>query len=118
MAQKSLLQMLEDLANKVRSLELEKRQATAKKEAIERERNDAVATALALKRENTELINLITLASEKVDAILKIGANDDVSQPQPVNEPTGSKSPEGLGEFSADPEREAKEHSGKPWRSD
>jgi len=108
MTQKSLIQMLEDLAIKVRSLEVEKRQATAKIEAIERERNDAVATALALKRENTELINLITLAGEKVDEILKIGANDEISKPPAVNVPKESTFRERLGEFSADPQKQPK----------
>ena len=68
MPQESLLQMLEDLASKVRLLELEKRQATARAQALEREVG--------------ELVSLITLAGEKVEEILKAGANDDVSQPQ------------------------------------
>jgi len=118
MAQESLLQMLEELASKVRSLQSYKRESAARMQALEREKDEAVARAQALERESTELVSLITVAGERVDEILKIGANGDISQPQPVNEPTGSKSPEGLGEFSADPEREAKEHSGKPWRSD
>ena len=103
MAQKSLLQMLEDLANKVRSLELEKR--------------ETVARAQALERENSELIGLITLAGEKVDEILKIGATDDAPQPPAVNTPAASTAPERLGEFSADPQREPKERSVRPWRS-
>ena len=56
MAQESLLQMLEDLAGRVRSLELEKRQAAARAQALE--------------RENKELISLITLAGEKVDVLI------------------------------------------------
>ena len=118
MAQESLLQMLEELASKVRSFELEKRQATAKIEALERERNEAVATAQGLRRENTELISLITLAGKKVDEILKIGANDNVSQPQAVSVPMTSTFREQLGEFSADPEKEPKERSVRAWRSD
>jgi len=38
MAQKALQEMLEDLASKVKSLELEKRQAVAKIGSLERER--------------------------------------------------------------------------------
>src|SRR5512136_2637920 len=108
MARESLLQMLEDLASKVRSFELEKRQAAAKIEALERERNEAVATARALEREVGEMAALISQAGDKVDEILKIGANDDVSQPQPVNTPATSTAPKRLGEFSADPQKQPK----------
>jgi hypothetical protein len=118
MAQESLLQMLEELASKVRSLERDKRESAARMQALEREKGEAIAGAQALKRENTELINLITLAGEKVDEILKTGANDEVSQPQPVNTPATSTATERLGEFSANPQRETKEPSVKPWRSD
>jgi hypothetical protein len=93
-AQKSLLQMLEDIAIKVRLLE--------------RERNEAVAAARALEREVGDLAALITLADEKVDEILKIGANDEISQPPTVNVPKGSTFREWLGEFSADPQRQPK----------
>jgi hypothetical protein len=103
MAQKSLVQMLEDLANKVRSLEVEK--------------TEAVARAQALEHENSELIGLITLAGEKVDEILKIGATDDAPQPPAVNTPAASTAPEQLGEFSAEPQREPKGRSVRPWRS-
>jgi len=91
MARESLIQMLEDLASRVRSLEVEKRQVAAKIEALEREKNEAVATARALQREVGELVRLITLAGEKVEEILKIGADDDVSQPQAVGMPAESK---------------------------
>ena len=118
MAQESLLQMLEELASKVRSLERDKRESAARMRALEQEKGEAIAGAQALKRENTELINLITLAGEKVDEILKTGANDEASQPQPVNTPATSTAPERLGEFSANPQRETKERSVRPWRSD
>ena len=104
MAQKSLLQMLEELAGKVRLLEREKREVVARIQALE--------------RENSGLINLISLASEKVDEILKGGANDEISQPQAVNAPAGSKSLEQLGEFSAEPQKQPKERSNKAWRFD
>ena len=118
MVRESLLQMLEDLASKVRSLELEKRQAAAKTEALERERNEAVATARALEREVGELVSLITLAGEKMEEILKVGTDDDVSQPQAVSVPAESKTRERLGEFSAEPKRELKERSSKAFRFD
>jgi hypothetical protein len=94
MAQESLLQMLEDLASRVRSLELEKRQAVAKAQTLE--------------RENRELISLITLAGEKVDEILKIGAGVETSQPRADNDPAEPKSPEHLGEFSGAPQKQPK----------
>ena len=53
-----------------------------------------------------------------VEEMLKVGANDDVSQPQAVNVPEESKGHKQLGEFSADPQREPKERSVRPWRSD
>jgi putative FmdB family regulatory protein len=104
MPKESLLQMLEDLASRVRLLELEKRQATARAQALEREVGKLAA--------------LITLAGEKVEEILKVGANDDVSQPKAVNAPPTSPARERLGEFSVDPQREPNERSGRAWRSD
>ena len=118
MAQESLLQMLEDLATKVRLLERKNAEAIAKVEALEREKSEAVATARALEREVGELVSLITLAGEKVEEILKVGADDDVSQPQAVNVPAESKSLGQMGEFSADPQRQLKERSTKAWRFD
>jgi len=99
MARGSLILMLEDLASKVRALELEKRQAVAKMEALEREKNEAVATARALEREVAEMASLITLAGQKVEEILRVGADDDVS-PQAVSVPAEPKTLEPLGEFS------------------
>ena len=94
MAQKSLLQMLEEVASKVRLLEREKREAVARIQALE--------------CEVSELISLITLAGAKLDEILKVGANDEISQPQAVNVPAESKGLEQLGEFSADPQKQLK----------
>lgn len=94
MARESLIQMLEDLAGKVRSLELEKRQATTRAQALE--------------RENRELISLITLAGEKVDEMLKMGADDEISQPPAVNTPAIQTAREQLREFSPDPQRQPK----------
>jgi len=108
MTRESLLLMLEDLASKVRSLELEKRQAAAKIEALEREKNEAVATARALQREVSELVSLVTLAGEKVEEILKTGADDEVSQPQAVTVPKEPTSRERLGEFSPNPQKQPK----------
>ena len=106
MAQKSLLQQLEEVASKIRLLEREKSEAVARIRALEREKKEAVATAKALEREVGQLVSLITLAGEKVEEILKVGANDDVSQPQVVSVPAESMGLENLGEFSPDPQKE------------
>jgi hypothetical protein len=111
MARESLLQMLEDLASKVRLLESEKSDAVAKMKALEHEKNQAVASAQALEREVAGLANLITLAGEKVEEMLKIGANGEISQPPAVNVPEESKGLKGLGESSADPHAELKGRS-------
>jgi hypothetical protein len=94
MARETLLQMLEDLASKVRSLELEKRQAAIKMQALE--------------REAVELARVIALACEKVEEMFKVGADGYVSQPPAVNPPATSTAPERLGEFSADPQKQPK----------
>jgi hypothetical protein len=94
MAQKSLLQMLEEVASKVRLLE--------------RENGEAVARIRALEREAGELISLISLAETKVDEILKVGAKDKISQPQAVNVPMESKGLDELGEFSACSQKDLK----------
>jgi hypothetical protein len=86
MAQSSLLQMLEDLASRVRLLEREKKQSAA--------------TIRALEREVGELGALIAQASAKVDEMLKGSATADVSQPGVVNAPVESKGLERLVEPS------------------
>ena len=108
MARGSLILMLEDLASKVRALELEKRQAVAKMEALEREKNEAVAAARALEREVGEMASLITLAGQKVEEILRVGAEDDVSPPQAVSVPAESKTLGQLGEFSPASQKQPK----------
>lgn len=87
MADGWLLKGLEDLVNKVKSLESEKREAVAKIEALERQNLEASAKIRALEREAGELISLISLAGAKVDEILKGGATDGISEPQVVNAP-------------------------------
>jgi chromosome segregation ATPase len=118
MTQTSLLQQLEEVADKIRSLERDKGEAATRMEALEREKNEAVAKTRALEREVGEMAALITQAGEKVDEILKIGANDEISKPPAVNMPKESKGQKQLGEFSADPKRGLKEHSVMPRRSD
>ncbi len=108
MAQESLLQLLEKLASRVKLLERGRSEAAAEIQALEREKNEAVATAQALQREVAELVSLVTLAGEKVEEILKVGANDGISQPQTVNVPAESKSLGQLGEFSSDPQKQPK----------
>ncbi len=54
------------------------------------------------------MASLITLAGEKVEEILNIGASDEISQPPAVNAPATSTAPERLGEFSADTQKELK----------
>ena len=118
MVQKSLLQQLEEVASRIRLLEREKSEAVARIRALELEKKEAVATAKALEREVGELVSLITTAGEKVEEILKVGANDEISQPQAVNVPAESKSLGQMGEFSADPQKQLKERSSKAWRFD
>jgi len=78
-AQKSLLQKLEDLSIKIRSLEREKSQVDARIKELESEKERATATIGALEREVCELGALIALASEKVNEILKEGTTADIS---------------------------------------
>jgi len=111
MVQRSLLQELEEVANKVRLLERERSEAVARIRALERENKEAVAAAQALEREVGELVSLITLAGEKVEEILKVGANDNVSQPQALGVPAESMGPGNLGEFSPEPHAELKGRS-------
>jgi len=118
MVQKSLLQQLEEVASRIRLLEREKSEAVARIRALELEKKEAVATAKALEREVGELVSLIAMAGEKVEEILKVGANDEISQPQAVNVPAESKSLGQMGEFSADPQKQLKERSSKAWRFD
>jgi putative FmdB family regulatory protein len=108
MEQESLLQMLEKVASRIKLLEREKSEAAAKIQALDCEKKEAVATAQALQREVAELVSLITLAGQKVEEILKVGANDEMSQPPAVNMPKRSKSLEQLGEFSPDTQEELK----------
>jgi len=70
MAHKSLLQMLEEVAGNVRSLEREKSADTAKIQALE--------------REVAELRNVISLAESKVDEMLKAECASDVSVEPPT----------------------------------
>jgi putative FmdB family regulatory protein len=118
MAQKSLVQMLEELASKVRSLEREKSKAVARALRLESEKGQDAITIQALGRQVGELGSLIALAAEKVDEILKEGATGGPSQPTAVKPPAESTSSGQLREFSADPKRGLKERSVMPWRSD
>jgi chromosome segregation ATPase len=146
MARESLIQMLEDLASRVRSLELEKRQAAARMEALERENTEAVAMARALEHDNKqaaatiqelerekkqatltiqglerevgELGAVIVMASEKVSEMLKDGATADISRPQAVDAPVESKGLEQLMEVSADPKKEPRWRSSSAFRFD
>lgn len=70
MAQRSLPEMLKELASRIRSLETEKREAVAKIGALEREVG--------------ELRSLISLAGAKVDEMLKEGTTADTLQPHMV----------------------------------
>jgi hypothetical protein len=106
MAQESLLQMLEDLAGRVRSLELQRRQTAAMTQALEHEKSEALTKAATLEREVGELISLVNQAGAKVQEILQIRADDDVSQPQTAKPPAKSTALGQLGEFSSDPKRQ------------
>jgi peptidoglycan hydrolase CwlO-like protein len=71
MGQKSLIQMLEEVAGNIRSLEHEKAENTAKIQALERQVD--------------ELRNLISLAESKVDEMLEGGSAPDASRdPEPA----------------------------------
>jgi chromosome segregation ATPase len=132
MARESLIQMLEDLASRVRSLELEKRQAAATIEAferaekqaaatiqeLEREKKQATLTIQGLEREVGELGAVIVMASEKVSEMLKDGATADISRPQAVDAPVESKGLEQLMEVSADPKKEPRWRSSSAFRFD
>jgi len=113
-----LLQQLEEVANKLRSLERKNGEAATRMEALEREKNEAVAKTRALQRELGEMAALITLAGEKVEEMLKEGTTADISQPRAVNEPATSTAREQLGEFSADSQRELEERPSRAWRFD
>ena len=118
MARESLLQMLENLASRVRSLEFEKRQAAARMEALEREKKQAALTVQGLEREVGELGAVIVLASEKVSEMLKDGASADMSRRQAVDSPVESKRLDRVTESPADPKRETKWRSSSAFRFD
>jgi putative FmdB family regulatory protein len=108
MAHESLLQQLEEVASKIRLLERDKVEVTTRMEALEREKNETVAKTRALEREVSEIAALITQAGGKVEEILKIGANDELSQQPAVNAPKESTFRERLGEFSPEPQKQPK----------
>jgi septum formation inhibitor MinC len=118
MAQPSLSQMLEKLAERIRSLERQKRQAALTIQALEREKRGAAITIEALEREVGELGALIALVSEKVDQMLREGPVDDRSQSRAVNTPSTSTASEIPGESSGDPQSDPKGRSGKAFRFD
>ena len=75
MAQESLLQRLEDLASRVRSLEHDKKQATATIEALERAERQAAATIQAFEREEEQTaVTIQELEREKKQAAVTIQA--------------------------------------------
>ena len=104
MTQRSLLQMLEELASKVRSLE--------------REKKEAALTIQGLEREVGELGALIAMAAQKVDEMLEEGTTGSMSRPRRVNPPVISKTREQPGESSSESQRETKERSSKAFRLD
>ncbi|MBN2098151.1 MAG: hypothetical protein JW753_00990 [Dehalococcoidia bacterium] len=86
MADGWLLKGVEDLVNKIKLLESEKREAVAKIEVLE--------------RENCELAALIAQASAIVAEALKEGAAGDTLPPQAVNAPAMSVEPGHVGILS------------------
>lgn len=92
MIQRPLLEVIEEVGNKIRLLE--------------RERNEAVARAKALDRVVSELIRLVNVAGAELEEILKTGANDDISQPQAVDLSAESRSLEQLGQLFPDSRRQ------------
>jgi hypothetical protein len=108
MAQKSLLQQMEEIASRVRLLEREKAEAVARIQVLESENRDVVAKTRALERAVGELAAIITQAGDRADEILKIGADHEISQPPAVNVPKESTFRERLGGISADPQKQPK----------
>jgi len=114
MADGWLLKGIQDLVDKIKLLEGEKREAIARVQELEREKGQAAATIEALERAEKqaavtiqglerqvgELGTLIALASEKVAEALKETTTDDISQPRAVNPPVESKGLEELVESS------------------
>ena len=94
MARKSLLQMLEEVDNKLGLLEHEKRETVARIKVLE---NEAV-----------ELRNVISLAESKADDILKGGVTDNISESQAANVPAGSKGHEQLWGYSGTQQEDLK----------
>jgi peptidoglycan hydrolase CwlO-like protein len=94
MSSNSLLQHLEDLSRRIKSLERQKAEAVARAQELEREKNQAAVTIKALEREVAELGILIATASEKVDRMLKEDAAAATPHPGAVDAPPTATEPE------------------------
>lgn len=91
MDQKPLMDVLEEVALRMKVLEAE--------------RNEAVARAQAREREVTELVALINRAASRLEEMLEFERTARILKPQPIDLPTPFPGMEVYHEFSADPER-------------
>jgi chromosome segregation ATPase len=78
MADGRLLKGIQDLVDKMKVLESEKREAVARVQELEREKGQAAVKIEELEHEVGELGALIALATEKVTEALKEGATADI----------------------------------------
>ena len=95
--QKPLMEVLEEVALRIKQLETE--------------RDEAIARAQARERQVTELVNLINRAASKLEEILEFERKSKVTHPQPIDLPTSLPSLEAFHEFSPDPERASTERT-------
>ena len=91
MEQKPLLDVIEDVAARMR--------------LIERERDEAVARAQVYERQVIELASLVNNASAKLQGMLKADGGGETPPPEFVEMPQDSALLEFLHEFSPDPNR-------------
>ncbi len=91
MDQKPLMEVLEEVALRMKLLEAE--------------RNEAIAKAQAREREVTELVNLINRAASRLEEMLEFERTTKILKPEPIDLPTPFPDMELFHEFSPDPER-------------
>ena len=91
MPERSLLQQLEDLARKVKSLEREKAQAIARSQQLEREKSQDALTMKGLEREVAQLGIIIAKAADRVEEMLKENAASGDLPPEAGSAPSESK---------------------------
>lgn len=93
--QKPLMEVLEEVALRIKQLEAE--------------RDEAIARAQARERQVTELINLINRAASKLEEMLELEHSIRKLQPEPIDLPTPYPEAGLFHEFSPDPQRQPRE---------